>query len=364
MPGGGADDLVRSMERLTGALEKLGKGTAKSERALEKNTRSLGSRLGGAAGAAVTGVAGAAVGAGLAGFRGTVEWNRLQLEIQMVSRELAGAFLPAIKFATGALQMLRKGLERLTPRGQNQLLLGGLAFGGLAAAGLARAGLGGLFGGLFGGGAAVAGAAGAAGAARGLGLRAGLGLGLGGALASSYGYGTEVAAGGAAVGGLASLARGKGFLRGAGRIGGPLALGSIAAEAVSGDYYTELRARGHSKLTSIVGAAGGGVMDFLSGGAYGEAFRKRMGSGTGPFSSAEALSAFRGGAAAPDAKRRMVTIADAGFEASGSAFERLTTRLALSDAGEEPKKEASDLLADIRDILVDAVTRTDRPSIK
>lgn len=284
------------------------------------------------------GVAAGSTAAGMAasGFRGTVEGNRMHLELQMISRELAGAFLPAIKAVTAGLQLFRKWLEKIGPQTQSLIALGGLAAGGLGAVGLARRGIGGLIG----GGLAAAGA-GAAGARRGLMPP----LAFVGAGAAAFGLGHE------AVGIGAGIGAARGGLRGAAKLAAPLAVGAIATEAASGGYYDELRARGTNKLGSAIGAIGGGFMDFLSFGKYGEEFRKRRGTG-GTFSTPDQIAAFNRGEAE---KRRMVTIADAGFDAPGTAFERMTNRLALVGANEEESKSVPDILTDIKNIAREAL---------
>lgn len=145
------------------------------------------SRIGGmmltgaaAAGATVGGMASS-------GFRGTVEGNRLELELTRISRELAGAFLPVVQGVTKALGVLRRTLEQLGPGGQNAVMAGGLALGAygtyrilggaarmLGIGGAAAAGGGAAAGGAAAGGAGAAGAAavGAGAAARGVAGRA------------------------------------------------------------------------------------------------------------------------------------------------------------------------------------------------
>lgn len=317
--------IARLLNRIASAVEK---GTSPAFHA-----RML-ARVGMAAGAGVSGMA-------ARGFSGTVEGNRMNLELQMISRELAGAFLPAIKAVTGALQVFRKWLERIGPQTQNLIMLGGLAAGGLGAVGLARFGLAGL--GM--GGAAAAGAGGA-GLARFMPP-----LGFVGAGAAAFGIGHEVTGAGAAYGAVRGMRAGTGALRGAARVAGPLAIGAIGADAATGGYYSELRARGENKLVSGLGALGGGLMDFVSFGTYGDAFRRRRGTGTGPFSTPEQRAAFERG---QGEERRRVTIADAGFESPGSAFERITNRLALVGANEE-QQDAASILLDIKNMLREAI---------
>jgi hypothetical protein len=293
-----------------------------------------------------TAAGGAATAMAMRGFSGTVEMNRLNLEMLMVSRELAGSFRPAIEFATKALMQFRKFLEKFGESGQNAIMLGGLALGGLATVGLARMGIGGLRG-MLGGGAAAAAATGvAARSTLGAGLATPLALGAGGA---AIGFGHEVVAGGAAfgaargafrgigpMGGASAGGVGRAALGGAARVAAPLAVGAIGYEAATGGFYSELRRRGNDKITSTLGAAGGGLMDFLSFGAYGRAFRNRHPS--------EASTG-------PNPNRRMVTIADAGFDSPGGAFERISNRLSLVEGNEAGGKDSTTLLQDIKDFL-------------
>ena len=254
------------------------------------------------------GVGGAATAAAMRGFSGTVEWNRLQLEVNLVSKELAGAFLPAIQVVTRGLQSLRAMLERLSVRQQNLLMLGGLVFGGLATMGLARMGLAGLMGGL-GAGASAAGAAGAGAAGAGLLSRVGMvgAVGAGALAAGTIGNNPFLGIGGGAALGF--------------RFGGPVGAlaGATLGAATSApadragerpsDYYGRMRREGRS----MVGAA-------LTTG--GRAIARVFGADPEP----------AGGDAGPNSGRRRVTIADAGFEESGIARGRMINSLALVDA--------------------------------
>jgi hypothetical protein len=275
--------------------------------------------------AVATGIGGAAATAGMQGLQGTVEWNRLQLEVKMVSRELAGALLPAIQLVTRGLQDLRRFMERLSVRQQNLVMLGTLAFGGLALAGLARMGLAGLMGGA-GAAASGVGALGA-GAAGGALSRVGA-IGAVGVTALAAGAMTDnpylAMAGGAAAGW---------------RYGGPLGAlvgtvaGGVAAapsdregERPSG-YWSRMRAEGHDMVGSTL----------LTGNrAIGRVFGLSPDPAGGPGSG-------------PNPDRRMPTIADAGFEAPGSAFERITNKLAMVDAKEEMKPIDQQILDFLRE---------------
>lgn len=70
------------------------------------------------------GAAGMVLGAARSGFSGTVEGNRLSAQFTLLNRELAGAFVPAIKMVTSALVRLRHFLEGMGPLGQDLLAFG------------------------------------------------------------------------------------------------------------------------------------------------------------------------------------------------------------------------------------------------
>jgi hypothetical protein len=272
----------------------------------------------GAMGAA-TAIGGAATAGGMKGFQGTVEWNRFNLELELVSRELAGAFRPALQLVTTALQKLRAGMERMSVRQQNLVMLGGLAFGGLAAAGLARMGLMGLAGGLGAGGAAAAGAAGGL-------LSRGRLVGMAGAGAVAYGAATD----NPYAGFLGGAALGSRF----GPIGA--AIGSLTGGATSApsdrtgerpsEYWTRMRREGHDMVGSTLAVMGRSVA-------------RLFGSSPDP----------AGGPDGANPDRRRVTIADAGFEATGTARDRLTTALAMVDAA--GSRSERDILEDIWEFM-------------
>lgn len=73
-----------------------------------------------------------AVGGGLVanGMSGTVEANRIAMELQLISRQLAGAFKPAIDEVTAGLVGLRQLLGSMTGGQQRALMAGGLALAG------------------------------------------------------------------------------------------------------------------------------------------------------------------------------------------------------------------------------------------
>jgi hypothetical protein len=244
-------------------------------------------------------------GMAMRGFNGTVEMNRLQTEIQMISRELAGALKPAIDITVQALKQFRQFLEGMSPAMQNRVALG---IGAVAANSVSKSllgiGLGGLayktarygYNTVAGSGAAVAaGTAGgingtsaaAAGASRSLGARA---LGLGGRLL--------------------------------GRVVVPVGLAMSAYDAATSGDYGHYRGKGDSQAYA-------GLKSILHGLTMG-IFRGDRGGG----------QLVTDG---PNAERRRVTIADAGFQQAGGSYERMTTSLALRDA--------QDNGADTRDIM-------------
>lgn len=280
-----------------------------------------------AGGAAVTGLASR-------GFSGTVEGNRLATEFQMISRELAGAFRPAVQWATRALQTFRKFLERFSEREQNMLMLGGLVVGGLGAVGVGRMALGGL------------GLAGVAG-------RFGMGSMVAGVGGGALGIGHEVMGAAGAYGGLraafapkvAGLTRLGSVVKGIGSKMLPVAGALTAYDALDGGYYSTARSRGSSRFTAGATAAGLSLLNTATFGYGADWFG---------YSKEDRARAMAERARGADPTRRMVTIADAGFEAPGSAYERLTTALAMRDAGEEPKS-AESILTEIRDMLRSAI---------
>lgn len=302
-------------------------------------------RLGrGPAGAAA--VAGAATVTGLArnGFSNTVEMNRFNLEVQLISRELAGAFKPALDFATSALGKFRKFLEKLSPGQQDAIMYGGLAVAGYGAYRGGRALLGGV-GGMFGMGGAAPGAV-AAGAGGGGGLAA--------AMAAKYALtpaaGAEAAAAGGRFG-AAGRALGK-----VGKVAGKLALPVAVAAEVGSEltdddgFYEHHRRKGGSKFGSALRTVGDMGLNLLTFGGHADAARARGDIGAHPTGA--------------DKDRRMVTPADAGFEASGSFQARAATALALVD-GEKAEK-APAWVADVIKAIEAAAekARAGRPELR
>lgn len=94
---------------------------------------------------------------GMSGFGGTVQGNRAQAEWELVQRELAAAFLPALEYSTKGLQKFRHFLEGLNSTGQN--IVAGVGMTALAHVAARQVVTGGLVG-VAGGAASAAGWAG------------------------------------------------------------------------------------------------------------------------------------------------------------------------------------------------------------
>jgi hypothetical protein len=120
------------------------------------------------------------------GFSGTVEQNRLDFEMQLLSREFASAFKPIIELMTAGVTKLRRFMEGLDGAGQNLVMIGGMLAGAYGTARVAR-----MAGGLVSGLASIGGGAGGA-------VAAGGAAASGGLLSRVMG-GAAVAAGGTAV---------------------------------------------------------------------------------------------------------------------------------------------------------------------
>lgn len=82
------------------------------------------------------GAAGWAAAAGTSGFSGTVEGNRLALEMQLLNREIAGALRPAIVYLTDTVRGIRQWLQRQGRGTQNLIAAGTVGTLGLTAAGV------------------------------------------------------------------------------------------------------------------------------------------------------------------------------------------------------------------------------------
>jgi hypothetical protein len=75
-----------------------------------------------AAGIGFVALTGAVTGFTRAGLGGTVQANRLALEMQLISREVAGIFLPVVDKATDALIKVRDRMQKLTGTQQDSAL--------------------------------------------------------------------------------------------------------------------------------------------------------------------------------------------------------------------------------------------------
>lgn len=247
------------------------------------------------------------------GLSGTVEGNRMNLEAQLLSREVAGVFKPLTDGVTNATVKIRKWMEGLGETEQNMLMYGGALVAGTVAL---RYLLGAnTFGALAGGVASAVSAPGAFLAANRRGIAGAAGLGL-------WGYGSATGHRGAAAAG--------GALAGYSVAGpwGAAVGGTIGAVEASGDY-----GRYRSSGRSVVASAGLALMsnlsdigDYFSGSDSTEKWRKEM-------------DAFNAKKKADEEKGRKVTLADAGFESVGSGYERLSTALALVDASAAAARE-------------------------
>lgn len=234
-----------------------------------------------------------------AGFQGTVEGNRLHNEISQINKELAGAFLPVMKEVTAGMKGLRRVLQSLGPAGQNAVMFGGLAATGYGA--YRAYGIGSQI---------LANATGNAVAAK---LAAGAATSTATSTATSAASG---AAGGAAAGRMGMLAR-----------LGPY--GAIAAGGAFGLSSPQGR-RGLMQSVGVGTRTSGWASDILT--------------GLNPIATANDLIngrmpglarriAGRGDIASNKGKNRdQVTLADAGFEGIGSAYERVSNSAALVGA--------------------------------
>lgn len=227
-----------------------------------------------------------------AGFQGTVEGNRLHNEISQINKELAGAFLPVMKEVTAGMKGLRRVLQSLGPAGQNAVMFGGLAatgYGAYRAYGIGQQ--------------VLAHATGQAAASK---------------IAAGTATSTATSAAGGAAGTGATLGL-KSAAMGAGVSNPLLALAAVAdltrkAGLMKG--VEGVQQRSFSKIAS-------GAINYMS---------------PGTFFTQMATKSAMGGDKGDDAKHRRVTLADAGFEGIGSAYERVSNSAALvgSQNAEDP----------------------------
>lgn len=290
------------------------------------------------AGGAATAAGAGAIGLARSGFAGTVEQNKLDLELKMLGRELAGAFKPFVELLTKGARALREFMERLTPTGQSAVAGGALAATGYGAWRFGGAALG-MLGLGAGAGARLGGAALAGGSAS--------GIGASGAAA----IGATTAA--AARGGIASRAAGflgrnaGGIMRNAGPIGF-LASGFYEAATARperpgetpGEYYSRIR---REDDRSRLGAA------------WSMAWRGfgKVVSGAGPKTAEQE-------AADADDPGRKVTPAGGGFEESGSGYERIQAAISSvgGDVFEAKERESRAILTNAIMELVAEIRRS------
>lgn len=122
---------VERLERRVALQSQYGSRLGGAVSAAERLGASRGARV---AGGLAVAAAGTAIGMARSGFSGTVEQNRLDTELKLISRELAGSLKPAIDATTDGLQKFRKFLERLSPNQQNLLAAGVVGAAGVAGA--------------------------------------------------------------------------------------------------------------------------------------------------------------------------------------------------------------------------------------
>ncbi|HEY1191311.1 MAG TPA: hypothetical protein VGE74_26995 [Gemmata sp.] len=307
---------AREMGRLTREYEKLRREAELTARYggqvggwLARHEKLLG---GARAAAGYAGAAALATGGGLVrqGFSGTVEQNRLGVEVKMLSREFAGAFKPVIDVTTKGTRELRKFMESLTPAGQNVVAFSGVALA--AAAALRFVGAGGL-------------------------VRAGAGLLLSGGMSAAASVGASVAGSaagtavgtgvGTAAGGAAAGAARKATLAGTARYAvraSPVAVGAyLAADAASGGDYGRLRRAGKTKFEATFASLGISAH---------ETYHKiaPWGEGSAPFDAERArLDRLH---PSDESLRRQVSVAGGGFEEVGSGYDRLNSAVSMVEA--------------------------------
>lgn len=290
--------LDQQYERIRRETELIYKYGERVGRFFSRHERTLAvmGKVGMGAAALAGGAAVAGMGLARQGFAGTVEQAKFDLEMKMLSRELAAVMKPVMEVMTKGARYIRQQLQSLDEGGQN-MVMGGMLLGGTAAGAWAlRAG--GRMLGMFGGAGAAA---------------AGTGAIAGGSLAAQ--------AGGAAVGGAAGrgmLARAGTVARGAGVAAGPVV--ATVGGATSGDYG-RMRSAGKSKFASAMVAAGGGIGD-----AY---YSLAPWEDTNPLDEArkkhDAKMAAQG--RGPDGSRRTVALAGGGYEETGTMHDRIQTAI-------------------------------------
>jgi hypothetical protein len=313
---------VRTVERLN---EQYARMQARAEAVAKYGERwgAVMHKYGGAlhtAGRVGIGIAGAGVATatGLAyqGFSGTVELGKMQTEMQMLSREVAGVFKPLMTVMTKATRVTRKRLEHTDRSEQRTLMWGGVGLAGLTGARILGIPVAGPTMFLLRRAGAVGGGSGTA--AMGL-KRAGV--------AGAVGY----------------------TLYDSGR--------DIATDP------STTRGLGRQSVRSFdmfFGGEGFRAMGYKSGGPLGQLYDGIFGSNeSNPRNAPPAASAPGAGPAV----RNMVTLAGGGWEESGQLFERLTTAIAKTEGEEDTSEEAlGPVLKLIYDLLVKIEAYIDRSS--
>lgn len=311
---------ARQLEQITRQYERMRREAEMVAKYGETAGRFL-SRHGGAlslAGGGLAAASGAGLGLARRGFQGTVEGNRFDLEMKMISRELAGAFKPLMDLATRAAGFARRRLERLDEGGQN-LVAGGLIAGGALTGG----GVAGHFLSKF--------------------LT---GRGLGEQLTRMAGRNPMGSRDMARLGehSAAEVAKRPGFLRRAARLGGRtlravpyLGTAATVLDASTGGDYGRMREAGKSRTASMMVAIGASMGDMY----YSLAPWEK----TNPLDEARANwdrkhgrapagapTPAAGAAPGPNPNRRVVTVAGGGFDEPGAAYDRLNAAISLAES--------------------------------
>jgi hypothetical protein len=246
-------------------------------------------------------------GSAMSGFGGTVEMHRFQLELRLISRELASSLKPALDTATGGLREFRQWLEAMSPTQQKMLMYGTLTVLGLKGLSMASNRLLGM--GLLEAGGAVAGRFAASRAASSAAASATAGV----AARAGTGAAANVA-GGAAGGGLSAL--------GIAALPATLTAGMFkgAYDAATGGYYSHAREttpthRGRSMPVAAGVAVGASFWDNIA-----ASINHLLPSGSELPRYDERFL--------PKGGKSSVTLGDAGFEETGSGYDRLSIQLA------------------------------------
>jgi hypothetical protein len=270
-----------------------------------------------AAGQVGMGVAGAGVATatGLAyqGFQGTVELERFKLEMQMLSREMAGVFKPLMTISTQFARVTRKGMEKTDRGGQEALMWGGLGVAGLLGARL---------------------------------------LG--------------VPVGPMAMSGLRGLGGGTAAM-GLGRLGVGAAAAYTAYDSGRDVYTDPSTTRGLGRQTArgadvMFGGEFARMLGFKSGGPVGQAYdaifgsnpRDEPGGGWGGAAARAGMGAV--GADGANPARNMVMLAGGGFQETGAAYDRLSSAIEKVEGnglgGDDTSEEAlGPVLKRLSDVL-------------